>query len=61
MNIDYDGETDTLTIRLRESPVAESEEAAPGVIFDYDASGSLLSIEVLSASRRGAPAVPDSR
>ena len=52
MKVEYDGETDTLTVRLREGVVAESDEDKPGVILDYDDVGNLLSIEVLDASQR---------
>lgn len=52
MKVDYDGETDTLTVTLREGVVAESNEDKPGVILDYDEAGNLLSIEVLDASQR---------
>jgi YD repeat-containing protein len=53
MKVEYDGETDTLTVTLREGVVAESDEDKPGVILDYDKAGNLLSIEVLDASQRG--------
>lgn len=52
MKVEYDGETDTLTVTLREGVVAESDEDKPGVILDYDGTGTLLSIEVLDASQR---------
>jgi YD repeat-containing protein len=40
----YDQETDTLSIILTDGKVAESDEARPGMILDYDKSGRLLSI-----------------
>ena len=52
MKVIYDRETDTLTIILADTSVAESDEDKPGVILDYDASGNLVSLEVLDASHR---------
>lgn len=57
MKVVYDRETDTLTIILANTSVAESDEDKPGVILDYDASGALVSLEILDASRR--VAAPD--
>ena len=56
MKVNYDAKTDTLTVVFRDVPVAESDEDKPGVILDYDATGNIVSIEVLDvqASRRTA-------
>ncbi len=50
MKVIYDKETDTLSIILRSGKVAESDEAYPGLILDYDKAGKLLSLEMLDAS-----------
>jgi YD repeat-containing protein len=52
MKVNYDAETDTLTVTFRDGPVAESDEGRPGVILDYDDQGNLVSLEVLDASVR---------
>lgn len=51
MKIEYDKETDTLTITLREALVKESDEVRPGVIADFGYDGGVVGFEILSASR----------
>lgn len=52
MKVNYDRETDTLTIIFTETPIVESDEDKPGVILDYDEKGNLVSLEILDASSR---------
>ncbi len=52
MRVVYDSKTDTLAIILADTPIVESDEDKPGVILDYDASGNLVSMEILDASQR---------
>ncbi|MBI1730208.1 DUF2283 domain-containing protein [Candidatus Acetothermia bacterium] len=52
MKVIYDKESDTLSLILKESLVEESDEAKDGIIFDYDAQGNLVSVEILNASER---------
>ena len=50
MQVIYDSKTDILTITLRKTLIVESDETKPGVVLDYDASGNIVSMEVLDAS-----------
>lgn len=52
MKITYDPDTDTLTVVLRDVPVAESDEDKPGVILDFDDAGEIVGFEILDASER---------
>jgi uncharacterized protein YuzE len=52
MKVNYDSQTDTLTIIFSDVPVAESDENKPGTILDYDEKGNLVSLEILDASQK---------
>ena len=52
MKIEYDQQADAMYIRLRAGTVAESDEVRPGVVFDFDADGRVLGIEMLDVSER---------
>ncbi len=51
MKVHFDPETDALYLTFSEDAVAETEEVRPGVLFDLDASGRVVAIEVLNASQ----------
>ena len=52
MRVVYDYRADILTITLTETTIVESDEDKPGIVLDYDASGNVVSMEVLDASLR---------
>ena len=52
MKITYDPETDTLTIRLKDGHISESDELQEGVIADYGPEGQILGLEIFDASER---------
>ena len=51
----YDPEADAFYAQFAPegAVVATTEEVAPGVILDLDASGRMIGIEILSVERRG--------
>jgi uncharacterized protein YuzE len=50
MKVEYDKESDTLTIILRPARVKESDEVRPGVIADFGYDGEVVGFEILDAS-----------
>jgi uncharacterized protein YuzE len=53
--ITYQAEDDATYIRLSNDRILESEEVAPNIIFDYDAEGRIVGIEILTATKTLAP------
>ena len=51
MNSSYDAEADVLCFRFSDAPIDEGDEPEPGVIVSFDASGNVVSVEILSASK----------
>jgi uncharacterized protein YuzE len=51
MKFHYYPETDSLYIDLSERASVESQEAAPGVVLDFDAEGLLVGIDIDNASK----------
>lgn len=51
MKIEYDKETDSLTITLRDVRVKESDEVRPDVIADFGYDGGVVGFEILDASK----------
>ena len=52
MKVRYDPKADALYIDLSDAKIADTDEVAPGVMFDYDEQGTVIGIEVLDASER---------
>ena len=45
MKVRVDKEENALYFRLNESAIVESEEVRPGVILDFDSSGTVVGVE----------------
>lgn len=55
MKLSIDEVADALHLQLVDTDVIESEEVAPGIIVDYDASGEIVGLEILHLSKRPHP------
>jgi uncharacterized protein YuzE len=55
MRLKIDKENDALYLRWNETAIAESEEVQPGVILDFDESGRVVGVELLTLSKRTDP------
>jgi len=54
MKIDYDRAANAAYIRRFEGKVIDSEELAPGIIYDYDETDRIVGIEILAVKQRTA-------
>ena len=52
MKLHYYVETDSLYIDLSDKTSADSQEVAPGIVLDFDATGALTGIDIDHASQR---------
>jgi uncharacterized protein YuzE len=52
MRLTYDPHADALALTISSAEIAETVEAAPDVMLDFDASGGIVAIEVLGVSLR---------
>jgi len=52
MRIQYSQEADALYIRLKENKIEDTDEISEDFIIDYDVDGSVVGIEILSASEK---------
>ena len=50
MRVHYYPETDSLYLDLSERSAADSREVAPGIVMDFDESGSVVGIDIDRAS-----------
>lgn len=55
--VQYDASANAAFIRFSDDSIVESEEVAPGVVFDFDEAGHLVAIELLDARAKLPPAV----
>jgi len=52
MKYDYHADTDSLYIRISPQPGVNSEEVYNGVVFDYNAEGKVVGIDIEHASQK---------
>jgi len=53
--VTYDPEANAVYLYIGKGKIVETEEVAPNIMFDYDAEGRVVGIEVLSARKNLAP------
>ncbi len=54
MKINYDRAANAAYIRRFEGKVIDSEELAPGIVYDYDETDRIVGIEILAVKQRTA-------
>lgn len=52
MKLKIDKDADALYLRLDDSKIVESQEAAPGIVLDYNENDQVVGIEILRLSKR---------
>ena len=52
MRIHYSRDADAVYIRLKEDAIADTDSVTDDIIMDYDNSGNVVAIEILSASKK---------
>lgn len=52
MKLKVDQAADALYLMIEDSPVAQSQEVAPGVILDFNVRGEVVGVEILGLSKR---------
>ena len=55
MKLTVDREADALYLRLDDSEILESQQAAPGVVLDYNQQNQVVGVEILHLSKRTPP------
>jgi uncharacterized protein YuzE len=53
MQLDFDTAADAAYFEITSAEIETTKEIEPGIIADYDASGHIVGIEILSVSKRG--------
>lgn len=56
MKLEFDPQADAAYLEISDAEIETTQEIEPGIIADYDASGHIVGIEVLSVSKRSLPA-----
>lgn len=52
MFLEFDGQADAAYLRLNDSPIIESEEVAPGIVYDFDDRDNVVGIEIMRVSQK---------